>query len=43
MHQIPSLQVIDLLLDAVCIVQADSRIVFVSAALNVFLATHRTK
>lgn len=32
MHQIPSLQVIDLLLDAVCIVQADSRIVFVSAA-----------
>lgn len=32
MHDISSLKVIDLLLDAVCIVQADSRIVFVSAA-----------
>ena len=32
MHTISSQKVIDLLLDAVCIVQADSRIVFVSAA-----------
>ena len=32
MHNISSQKVIDLLLDAVCIVQADSRIVFVSAA-----------
>ena len=32
MHNISSLKVIDLLLDAVCIVEADSSIVFVSAA-----------
>lgn len=32
MHSISSLNVIDLLLDAVCIVQSDSRIVFVSPA-----------
>lgn len=32
MHDISSLKLIDLLLDAVCIVEADSRIVFVSAA-----------
>ena len=32
MHSISSLNVVDLLLDAVCMVQADSRIVFVSPA-----------
>ena len=32
MHDISSLKLIDLLLDAVCVVEADSRIVFVSAA-----------
>ena len=32
LHQIASLNLIDLLLDAVCIVDSDSRIVFVSKA-----------
>ena len=32
MHSIPSLNVVDLMLDAVCVVNADSSIVFVSPA-----------